>query len=125
MTRADFMEGQYPSSLFAASMLTWFFCIELDRLNIIAIDVSFLPVTSALAPNLTTSSQIQHNVRPDSNLILYAAKQVTEEDGFDELLDGVRDRIDEIESLHRTRELTVSRLYISWCGVFGLSENAL
>lgn len=29
------------------------------------------------------------------------------EEGFDDLLDGVRNRIDEIESLHRTRELTV------------------
>ncbi|PPQ64938.1 hypothetical protein CVT26_015658 [Gymnopilus dilepis] len=70
MTRADFLE-------------------DLDRLNIISID-------------------IQHNVRPDSNLILHAAQEVCKEEGFDELLDNVRDRIDEIESLHRTRELTVS-----------------
>lgn len=28
-------------------------------------------------------------------------------EGFDDLLDNVRDRIDEIESLHRTRENTV------------------
>ncbi len=40
-------------------------------------------------------------------LILHAARRVCEEEGFEELLDGVRDRIDEIESLHRTRELTV------------------
>ncbi|KAJ6624312.1 hypothetical protein B0H10DRAFT_2006782 [Mycena sp. CBHHK59/15] len=68
MTRADFLE-------------------ELDRANIIAIDV-------------------HHDVRPDSMLILHASQEVVEEDGFDELLDNVRDRIDEIESLHRTRELT-------------------
>ncbi|KAJ6593510.1 hypothetical protein B0H19DRAFT_1205053 [Mycena capillaripes] len=68
MTRADFLE-------------------ELDRANIIAIDV-------------------QHDVRPDSMLILHAARQVVEEEGFDDILDNVRDRIDEIESLHRTRELT-------------------
>ncbi|KAF8633274.1 hypothetical protein AX17_004449 [Amanita inopinata Kibby_2008] len=68
MTRADFME-------------------ELDRLNIISIDVDL-------------------NVRPDSMLILHTAREVVEEEGFDELLDNVRDRIDEIESLHRTRELT-------------------
>ncbi|KAJ7125093.1 hypothetical protein C8R44DRAFT_782304 [Mycena epipterygia] len=68
MTRADFLE-------------------ELDRANIIAIDV-------------------HHDVRPDSMLILHASREVVEEDGFDELLDNVRDRIDEIESLHRTRELT-------------------
>jgi hypothetical protein len=40
-------------------------------------------------------------------LILHAAREVCEEEGFDELLDGVRERIDEIESLHRTAELTV------------------
>ncbi|KAG6861119.1 hypothetical protein C0995_003848 [Termitomyces sp. Mi166 len=68
MTRADFME-------------------ELDRINIIAID-------------------IHHDVRPDSMLILHAAQEVVSEEGFQELLDNVRDRIDEIESLHRTRELT-------------------
>lgn len=42
-------------------------------------------------------------------LILQAARQVVEEEGFDQLLDDVRERVDEIESLHRTRELTVSR----------------
>jgi len=46
-------------------------------------------------------------VRPDSNLILHAAREVVEEEGFDAILEAVRDRIDEIESLHRTRELTV------------------
>ncbi len=51
--------------------------------------------------------QINHNVRPDSMLILKAACDVVEKEGFDELLDNVRARIDEIESLHRTRELTV------------------
>ena len=40
-------------------------------------------------------------------LILQAAREVVEEEGFDDLLDSVRERIDEIESLHRTRELTV------------------
>ena len=41
-------------------------------------------------------------------LILHAVREVVEEDGFDELLQNVRDRVDEIESLRRTRELTVS-----------------
>jgi len=68
MTRADFLE-------------------ELDRANIISIDIN-------------------HDVRPDSMLILQAAREVVEEEGFDDLLDSVRERIDEIESLHRTRELT-------------------
>lgn len=40
-------------------------------------------------------------------LILQASREVIEEEGFDDLLDSVRARIDEIESLHRTRELTV------------------
>lgn len=40
-------------------------------------------------------------------LVLQAAREVVEEAGFDDLLDSVRDRVDEIESLHRTRELTV------------------
>ena len=40
-------------------------------------------------------------------LILRAAQEFVGEDGFQDLLDSVRDRIDEIESLHRTRELTV------------------
>lgn len=40
-------------------------------------------------------------------LILQAAREVVEEEGFDDVLDSVRARIDEIESLHRTRELTV------------------
>lgn len=45
-------------------------------------------------------------------LILQAAQEVVEEEGFDELLENVRERIDEIESLHRTRELTVTNLIL-------------
>lgn len=45
-------------------------------------------------------------------LVLRAAREVVEEDGFEELLNNVRDRVDEIESLHRTRELTVSFYYL-------------
>ena len=41
-------------------------------------------------------------------LILHAARHVVEEENFQKTLDNVRDRIDAIESLHRTRELTVS-----------------
>ena len=40
-------------------------------------------------------------------LIMHAACDVVERDEFDDILSNVRDRIDEIESLHRTRELTV------------------
>ncbi|KAF8583825.1 hypothetical protein K439DRAFT_1634041 [Ramaria rubella] len=63
----------------------------LDHANIISIDV-------------------HHDVRPDSMLILHAALEVVQDDGFDELLDSVRNRVDEIESLHRTRELTFKDL---------------
>ncbi|GAA5972701.1 hypothetical protein JCM11641_002982 [Rhodosporidiobolus odoratus] len=48
-----------------------------------------------------------HNVRPDSRLMLSAFKEIVAQEGFQERLDSVRDRIDEIESLHRTSELTV------------------
>lgn len=54
--------------------------------------------------------QIDHEVRPDSMLILRAALDVVEEAGFDDSLQNVQDRIDEIESLHRTAEVTVSQL---------------
>ncbi|KAF8740355.1 hypothetical protein RHS02_04457, partial [Rhizoctonia solani] len=63
------------------------FINQLDHLNIISIDA-------------------KHKVRLDSMLTLEAARQVVSKEGFDELLQGVRDRVDEIESLHRTRELT-------------------
>ncbi|KAI0276262.1 hypothetical protein BGY98DRAFT_986616 [Russula aff. rugulosa BPL654] len=62
------------------------FLEELDNANIISIDIN-------------------HNVRPDSMLILQAAREVVEERGFEYLLYSVQKRIDEIESLHRTREL--------------------
>lgn len=45
-------------------------------------------------------------------LILHAAREVVQEEGFDDVLDSVRDRIDEIESLHRTRELTASAILL-------------
>lgn len=61
---------------------------ELDRLNIITIDTHL-------------------DVRPDSMALLRAAREVVEEPNFQELLDSVRERVDDIESLHRTRELTV------------------
>lgn len=40
-------------------------------------------------------------------MLYQAAKQVVEEEGFDEILQSVRDRVDEIEGLHRQSELTV------------------
>ncbi|KAH8828391.1 hypothetical protein DL96DRAFT_1174418 [Flagelloscypha sp. PMI_526] len=56
------------------------FLEELDKRNVLAIDV-------------------EHNVRPDSMLILHAAREIVGEDGFDDALDSVRGRIEEIESL--------------------------
>ncbi|KAF9228419.1 hypothetical protein BS17DRAFT_692670 [Gyrodon lividus] len=67
------------------------FMEDLDRANIVSVDVNL-------------------DVGPDSMLILLAAREVVEEDGFDDVLNNVRDRVDEIESLHRTRELTFKDL---------------
>lgn len=53
------------------------------------------------------SIDVDHNVRPDSSLILHAAWDVVEEEGFEEKLQSVRNRISKIETLYRTRELTV------------------
>lgn len=44
-------------------------------------------------------SQVEHNVRPDSMLILHAARDVVLEGGFDAALSAVQGRIEEIESL--------------------------
>ena len=60
----------------------------LDRLNIISIDTHM-------------------DVRPDSMALLWAARGVVEEPGFQEVLDSVRERVDAIMSSHRMRELTV------------------
>ena len=42
-------------------------------------------------------------------LILHAAEEVVADEGFDNLLDSVRSRVDELESMHRIRELAVRR----------------
>jgi hypothetical protein len=87
--------------------------IDLDRDNIIAIDVRLYFFRLPIVANCLL--QINHYVRPDSNLTLQAAIEVVEEEGFEDLLNNVRDRIDEIESLHRTRELTVRPRFSSSC----------
>nr|ODO01229.1 hypothetical protein L204_01957 [Cryptococcus depauperatus CBS 7855] len=53
------------------------------------------------------SIDLHHDVRPDSTLLLRAAQQVIAEEGFDDALDETRDRIDQIEGLHRQNELTI------------------
>ncbi|KAK7045529.1 hypothetical protein VNI00_007361 [Paramarasmius palmivorus] len=59
---------------------------ELDRKNIISIDE-------------------KHNVRPDSLLLLNAARQVVEAENFQEQLDSVRARIEQVQGSSRVREL--------------------
>ena len=118
MTRTDFIDGNILLALLNSLKLTPSgHRADLDRNNIISIDVSpffFLELHPRnLMPFLRL--QLNHNIRPDSMLILQAARQVVEEEGFDETLDDVRERVDEIESLHRTRELTVSpRAFLSF-----------
>ena len=58
--------------------------VELDRLNIITIDTHL-------------------DVRPDSMALLRAAREVVEEPDFQEVLDSVRRRVEEIEGLHGRR----------------------
>ncbi|KAG1742684.1 uncharacterized protein EDB91DRAFT_1127505 [Suillus paluster] len=55
---------------------------ELDRLDVVYIDMN-------------------SNVQPDSMLVLRAALDIIEKEGFDELLEDVRCRIKEIENLRR------------------------
>ncbi|KAG2116311.1 hypothetical protein BD769DRAFT_1485904 [Suillus cothurnatus] len=55
---------------------------ELDRLDVVYIDIN-------------------SNVQPDSMLVLRAALDIVEKEGFDELLEDVRCRIKEIENLRR------------------------
>ncbi|KAG2140187.1 hypothetical protein DEU56DRAFT_735288 [Suillus clintonianus] len=55
---------------------------ELDRLDVVYIDIN-------------------SNVQPDSMLVLRAALDIVEKEGFDELLEEVRCRIKEIENLRR------------------------
>ncbi|BGP52609.1 hypothetical protein JCM8202v2_000165 [Rhodotorula sphaerocarpa] len=64
------------------------YLVDLDALHVVSIDRN-------------------HHVRPDSRLMLNVFRSIAAEEGFQEKLDNVRDRVDAIESLHRTRELTV------------------
>lgn len=100
MTRADYLESwccSYALKYYISRV------VELDHANIVTIDVSRFRKGSQIA----NERKIDHNVRPDSMLILHVAREVVKQEGFAETLANVRDRIDEIESLHRTRELTV------------------
>ena len=60
---------------------------------------------------------IHHDVGPDSMLVLHAARAFLEEESS-EVLDNVRVRVDEIETLHRTRELTVRFFLVSQSDTF-------
>src|SRR5258706_139929 len=70
--------------------------------------------STAAAP----SCSLTHvDVRPDSMAVLRAAREVVEEPDFQEVLDSVRKRVDDIESLHRTRELRVCVVLVAaGCG---------
>ncbi|KZT53065.1 hypothetical protein CALCODRAFT_63537 [Calocera cornea HHB12733] len=102
MTRGDFLEA-------------------LDHANIISIDVSpFRPGPRGRRMLTRPRPQINHAVRPDSLLILRAAREVVDAPGFDSALRGVRARVDEIEGLHRTRELVMKgRARPPACGACG------
>lgn len=51
------------------------------------------------------------NVRPDSVPMMNAFRQICAEEGFDDFLQATLDRIGDIESLGRTRELTIKDLW--------------
>lgn len=53
------------------------------------------------------AAQAQYCIRLHSVLLLRAVQRVVEEKGFDVMLDQTRDRINEIEGLHRQSESTV------------------
>ncbi|CAE6468879.1 unnamed protein product [Rhizoctonia solani] len=63
------------------------FLARLDQMNIISIDV-------------------HHQVQLDSMVTLEAAREVVSDPEFEPMLQGVLTRVDELESLGRTRELT-------------------
>ena len=56
--------------------------------------------------------QVNHRVRPDSRLTLSAIRTIVSEEGFDELLDGVRARIDEVRSPFFSPSLRFFRLFV-------------
>ncbi|BGP21382.1 hypothetical protein JCM10295v2_000257 [Rhodotorula toruloides] len=94
--------------------------IEADLLNVLP-DGLDPKVTYGEARNLMTRTDFlndldtwhivnidrYHNVRPDSRLMLNVFREIASQEGFQKDLDTTRDRIDAIESLHRTSELTV------------------
>jgi len=48
--------------------------------------------------------QVNHDVRPDSVMILRAAQQVVAQEEFDDMLDTTRDRVDQIEGASSVRQ---------------------
>ncbi|KAH8916609.1 hypothetical protein BT69DRAFT_1340018 [Atractiella rhizophila] len=63
----------------------------------------FLPL---LDNDCIVTIDVNHNVRADSRLMLNAMRKLVYRENSKKNLDSVRERIDEIESLHRTAELT-------------------
>ena len=65
-----------------------------------------LQVLMAISHKLT---QVNHNVRMDSHVLLTAARQVVSAAGFDDDLEATMNRVSDIEWLGRTRRLVLTK----------------
>ena len=54
-------------------------------------------------------TQVNHNVRMDSHVLLTAARQVVSAAGFDDDLEATMNRVSDIEWLGRTRRLVLTK----------------
>ena len=53
--------------------------------------------------SVSLTQQLHHKVRIDSMMLLRAAQRTVAEEGFDDMLDQTRDRVDEIEGASAAR----------------------
>ncbi|KAH8928379.1 hypothetical protein BT69DRAFT_1237176 [Atractiella rhizophila] len=77
--------------------------IAYGEARVVMTRADFLPI---LDRDCIITIDENHNVRADGRLILNAMRKLVYRDNFQEHLNNVRERVDEIESLHRTAELT-------------------
>ncbi|KAH8918061.1 hypothetical protein BT69DRAFT_1338535 [Atractiella rhizophila] len=77
--------------------------IAYGEARVVMTRADFLPI---LDRDCIITIDENHNVRADGRLILNAMRKLVYKDNFQEHLNNVRERVDEIESLHRTAELT-------------------
>lgn len=89
MTRADFIQVRLPGAAMRIPTDIW---QSYDAINVFAID-----------------SNAQ--VRADSVPMMNAFREICAQEGFDEFLEATLNRISDIESLGRTRELTIKDLW--------------